>query len=57
MQEAEAARAYDRALVRLRGRSASTNFPLVCWAGGGAFMGICFGRWCFVIVAGGGVAC
>ncbi|KAL4428054.1 hypothetical protein ABPG75_002143 [Micractinium tetrahymenae] len=27
-EETEAARAYDRALVRLRGRSASTNFPL-----------------------------
>jgi hypothetical protein len=27
-QEIEAARAYDRALVRLRGRSAATNFAM-----------------------------
>lgn len=28
LQEADAARAYDRALVRLRGRGAATNFAL-----------------------------
>ena len=33
LQEADAARAYDRALVRLRGGSAATNFGL----GGGAY--------------------